>query len=226
MKRFTLAAACIITVLLTACTSGTGVAVDNQTGSGAEKAAAATEEALQRKNPLFKDGNLIGRSNFPLSSVGLEALPTFLAQVELANILDLEQVAGTKKLNRQICESVFDKFRAENPNAGIKGEQCGWNLTEDGTFSDVDPLAFSLSDLDEKYLLLLIDEEGHGAPRLFTYLYDLQNGQVHVFSRPSLGEARAYYHDGILYFLDLSGYLKLAFNLGTLKPIPIENPPS
>ncbi|MDO8648705.1 MAG: hypothetical protein Q7R81_02885 [Candidatus Peregrinibacteria bacterium] len=226
MKKIPLASAYLLIVFLAACTGGTKAPTPTDgTGSGAEKADAATEEASQRKNPLFNANSVIGRKNFSLSARGQKALPGFLSKIGLPALSGLDEVAGMQKLNQKTCDSIFKKFKLENPTSGIKGEQCGWNLNEDGTYTDVDPLVFSLSELDGK-LLLLIDEEGLGAPTLFTYVYDMDSGKVSSFSRPSLGETTAYYHNDMLYFVNVSGYLQFAYNVKNMSPIPIENPPS
>lgn len=185
---------------------------------------AEIEEASQRKNSVFNQRNVIGKENFPLTIMGKRALPVFLTQVGLGSISNLETVDGSEKLNQKMCNLIFKKYKIENSGTEIAGKQCQWNINKDGTYADVDPLQISFSEFNKKYLLLLIDEEGLGAPALFTYLYDLEKEKVLTFSRPSLGQTVSYHQDDVIYFVNFSGYLELAFDIKTMLTIPIENP--
>lgn len=221
MDKLTLISTFLFTISLASCSLGPARG-KNETESGSVKADAATEEASQRKNILFQEKNLIGKKNFPLTILGQKTLPNFLKEIQLNSILNLGEINGTKRLTGNLCKDIIHKFKGENPSTNIQGNQCNVNLNDDGTYSDVEPLTFSLSEFEGKYLLLLIDEAGLGAPKLFTYVYDLNRHLALNFNRPSLGETIVYYNNDILYFVNVSGYLQFSYDLKNMRSIEIQ----
>jgi hypothetical protein len=187
-----------------------------------EMSAEDAEEASQKRNPLFIDENALGLENFPLSDESKGELQQFLAEINIPEIESLEELGGNKKLNRVLCEKIFSVFKQQNPGTGLQGKMCAWNTNEDGSYEPQDPLTFSLSELEERYLLLLIDENGLGAPKLFTYLYDRSDKKIETFDRPSTGETSAFFNDGMLYFVKPSGFLEYAYNVRTGETVPIK----
>lgn len=181
------------------------------------------EEASQRKNPIFVERNTIGKKNFPLSDTGKIMLKNILANEKLVELYDLDELEGINKLTKDLCNQIFDKYKTENQGTAISGEQCSWNLNDDKTYTDVNPITITISEFNNDYLLLLIDEEGLGAPNLFTFLYDMKAGKISSFHRPSLGETIAYYDNHVLYFVNVAGYLELAYDLKEKMPVLIEN---
>ena len=186
----------------------------------------STQEASQRKNPLFVSKNGLNSKNFPLSTVGRGRIEKFFAKINLAGIENLSQVSGNRRLDKQTCKLIFKVYNEKNPKSNISGEQCNWNLNEDNTYVDTDPLSVSVSEIDERYILLLIDEVGLGAPKLFTYLYDVRKEEITTFERPPLGETTPYYHSNIIYFVNVSGYLEFAYDLSKMRPVSIEIAPN
>lgn len=206
----------LVSILVTAC--GCSLNAEKKPNNIEEE----IQDASQRKNSLFSKNNQIDDKRFALSSAGKNVLRNFLDEIRLPFILDLRSTTGIATVNKEICNLIIQRYK-QKIKIGEKefGEICKWNLIGDNNYLNP-PITISLSELDNQYLLLLIDEHGLGAPMLFTYLYKIKEAKVYEFSRPSMGNARIYYASGKLYFVNLANFLELTYDVDLNQIIPLE----
>mgnify|MGYP000977411386 CR=1 FL=1 len=164
--------------------------------------------------PAFSEQNDVWRGNFPLSAVGKNALPDFLSKAGLTDIANLKIIGGTNLLTSDVCKKLFSKYQVI-AKVKVDTSRCTTNLLSDSTFADGDPLVINLSEFDSKYLLLMIDEEGLGQPKMFSYAYSISTGEFSIIHREKAGDTYTYYGDSVLYFTTPQGKLTYAYDLET-----------
>jgi hypothetical protein len=118
--------------------------------------------------------------NFRLSQNGLNNLPQFLSKVGLSELASLREFGGTEDLSKDLCKRLYAKYNARYPSAMLSDESCERNLKEDNnTYEEYGiPLEVLIKELDNKYLLLLIKEEGLGAPILWFMVYNIETSNI------------------------------------------------
>lgn len=172
----------------------------------------SSAERKNRVQPAFSNANDVWRGNFPVTRIGKRVLSEFLTKAGLPEIASLHVGGGTSALTSDICNKLFGKYQViakTNANAG----RCTNNLLGDGTFADSDPIIISLSEFDGKYLLLIVDEEGLGAAKMFSYVYSIETGDFSVIHRTKFGDTYIYYSDFVLYFVAPDGKLTYTYDL-------------
>ncbi len=146
---------------------------------------------------------------FSLTDNGKQAVQPVLAAVGLPELATLRAFGGTGEMTKKLCETVYRTYNEQNKTT-LSDERCGWNLQADTqTFEAYgNPLVVLLKDLDGRYLFLLIDEEGLGGTRMFTYVYDIQKQTGQTFARESIsngGGQEIFYENGLLQFYSHEG---------------------
>lgn len=122
----------------------------------------------------------IYRTNQPLRQEARAAIEDMLRETGLEPILSLRGIRGVERLSPQGCVWLYEQYNkeAEEP---LSDERCAPPPEGTGNrFPEMDyhPLVFNTRELDGRYVLLLVDEEGLGGATLFGIVYDLDEKRL------------------------------------------------
>lgn len=157
-----------------------------------------TKAALQEGIDLY-------RTTAPLSLQGKEALHQLLLQNALVPLEKLEELGGTQELSPDLCRFIYTTYNTGKTDP-LSNERCTQNIHADGQrFEEYGvPVITRVWEVGNRYVLLLVSEEGLGAPILFSSAYDIQTKAIHPIDVSDINALPAsemhYSKDAIHYF--------------------------